>query len=82
MRQCDRVGNQYGQLAAKCRVLDRVSNGVAWMPHGWLFDLQGQSRSANALTPEMPTDWGDGSGFYDAFAKVSLLGDEPQNGSH
>jgi len=52
------------------------------MPHGWLFDLQGQRRSASALTPEMPTDWGNGGGFYDAFAKVSLLGDEPQNGSH
>jgi hypothetical protein len=25
----------------------------------------------NVLTPEEPTDWGGGSGFYDAFVEVA-----------
>jgi hypothetical protein len=34
------------------------------MPFGGAF-------AVNELTPEMPTDWGGGSGFYDAFVEVS-----------
>ena len=30
----------------------------------------GQRLSVNVLTPEEPTDWGGGSGLYDAFVEV------------
>jgi hypothetical protein len=29
-------------------------------------------RAVNVLTAEEPTDWGGGSGFYDAFVEVAL----------
>ena len=31
----------------------------------------GTRRSVNALTAEEPTDWGGGSGLYDAFVEVA-----------
>jgi anaerobic selenocysteine-containing dehydrogenase len=66
-----RVANGQGSLTAECRVSERVRPGVAWMPFGGNLDAQGQACSANTLTPEEPTDWGGGSGFYDAFVEVS-----------
>ena len=66
-----RVWNGLGELVAICRVSDRVRAGVAFLPYGGAHDADGQRRSANALTPEEPTDWGEGSGFYDAFVEVA-----------
>ena len=40
------------------------------MPFGGSVDADDQRRSVNALTPEEPTDWGGGSGLYDAFVEV------------
>jgi hypothetical protein len=40
------------------------------MPFGGLNDAAGARRSVNMLTPEEPTDWGGGSGFYGAFVEV------------
>jgi len=54
-------------------VSDRVRPGVAWMPFGGFMDASGARRSVNVLTLEEPTDWGGGSGFYDAFVEVSAL---------
>ncbi len=65
-----RVFNDGGELTALCHVSDRVRPGVASMPFGAMRDLHGARRSANALTPEEPTDWAGGSGFYDAFVSV------------
>ena len=64
------VRNGCGEVRAVCRVSDRVRPGVAWMPFGGFLDADGQRRSVNALTPEEPTDWGGGSGLYDAFVEV------------
>jgi anaerobic selenocysteine-containing dehydrogenase len=64
------VRNRSGDLRAVCRVSDRVRPGVAWMPFGGLVDADGQRRSVNLLTPEEPTDWGGGSGLYDAYVEV------------
>lgn len=66
-----RVSNDQGELLAECRVSKRVRAGVAWMPFGGIGDRSGSDRSVNLLTPEEPTDWGGGSGFYDAFVRVA-----------
>jgi anaerobic selenocysteine-containing dehydrogenase len=58
------------EVRAVCRVSDRVRPGVVWMPFGGLTDATGQRRSVNTLTAEEPTDWGGGSGLYDAFVEV------------
>ncbi len=64
------VRNGFGEVRAVCRISDRVRPGIAWMPFGGSVDADGQRRSVNALTPEEPTDWGGGSGLYDAFVEV------------
>jgi len=68
-----RVWNALGEVQAMCRISDRVQRGIAWMPFGGLTDAKGQRQSVNTLTAEEPTDWGGGSGFYDAFIEVSPI---------
>jgi len=64
------VRNGRNEVRAICRISDRIRPGVAWMPFGGLTDADGQRRSVNVLTAEEPTDWGGGSGLYDAFVEV------------
>lgn len=64
------VSNHQGSLAAECRISGRVRQGVVWMPFGGFGDATGNPLSVNILTPEEPTDWGGGSGFYDTFVTV------------
>jgi anaerobic selenocysteine-containing dehydrogenase len=64
------VRGSRGELKAVCRISDRVRPGVAFMPYGGLHDAEGVRRSVNLLTAEEPTDWGGGSGLYDAFVEV------------
>jgi anaerobic selenocysteine-containing dehydrogenase len=64
------VHNERGELRAMCRISERVRPGVAWMPFGGLTDANGAQQSVNVLTAEEPTDWGGGSGLYDAFVEV------------
>jgi len=66
-----RVWNDRGEVRAVCTVSDRVRPGVAWMPFGGFQDAGGTRRSVNELTAEEPTDWGGGSGLYDAFVEVA-----------
>lgn len=66
-----RVWNAGGELVAVCRISDRLRPGVAFLPFGGVHDALGRRCGANALTPEEPTDWGGGSGFYDAFVEVA-----------
>ena len=66
-----RVTSERGELQAVCRISDRVRPGIAWMPFGGLHDGSGVRHSVNMLTAEEPTDWGGGSGLYDAFVEVS-----------
>jgi anaerobic selenocysteine-containing dehydrogenase len=65
-----RVWNDRGEVRAVCAISERVRPGVAWMPFGGFLDAAGERRSVNALTAEEPTDWGGGSGLYDAFVEV------------
>ena len=65
-----RVWNERGEVRAVCSVSDRVRPGVAWMPFGGFTDAAGARHSVNTLTPVEPTDWGGGSGLYDAFIEV------------
>jgi anaerobic selenocysteine-containing dehydrogenase len=65
------VRSERGEVRALCVVSDRVRRGVAWMPFGGFTDAAGRRQSVNVLTPEEPTDWGGGSGFYDTFVEVS-----------
>ncbi len=71
-----RVWSERGEVRAVCRVSDRVRPGVAFMPFGGLTDGAGEQRSVNALTAEEPTDWGGGSGLYDAFVEVAFRSSE------
>jgi len=41
------------------------------MPFGGFTDAGGTRRAVNVLAAEEPTDWGGGSGFYDAFVEVA-----------
>ena len=66
-----RVSGHGGDVRAVCRVSDRLRPGVAWMPFGGLHDAAGARQSVNLLTAEEPTDWGGGSGLYDAFVEVA-----------
>jgi anaerobic selenocysteine-containing dehydrogenase len=66
-----RVWNARGEVRAVCAVSPRVRPGIAFMPFGGLTDAAGAPQSVNVLTPEEPTDWGGGSGFYDAFVEVA-----------
>jgi anaerobic selenocysteine-containing dehydrogenase len=66
------VFNEQGSVLAACRISQRVRPGVVWMPFGGWGDAMGNACSVNSLTPEEPTDWGGGSGFYDAFVDVKL----------
>jgi len=68
------VSNQLGSVVARCRKSDRVRPGVVWMPFGGFGDARNNACSVNAVTPEEPTDWGGGSGFYDAFVDVVAVG--------
>jgi len=68
-----RVWNERGEVRAVCRISDRVRPGVAWMPYGGLTDAAGRRRSVNILTAEEPTDWGGGSGLYDARVEVGAV---------
>jgi len=65
-----RVWNERGEVRAVCGVSPRVRPGIAFMPFGGLTDAAGAPQSVNVLTPEEPTDWGGGSGLYDAFVEV------------
>jgi anaerobic selenocysteine-containing dehydrogenase len=66
-----RVWNTRGEVRAVCAISPRVRPGIAFMPFGGLTDAAGAPQSVNVLTPEEPTDWGGGSGFYDAFVEVA-----------
>jgi anaerobic selenocysteine-containing dehydrogenase len=70
-----RVSSGRGEIRAVCRISDRVRPGLAWMPFGGLHDGAGARRSVNVLTAEEPTDWGGGSGLYDAFVEIQQLAD-------
>jgi anaerobic selenocysteine-containing dehydrogenase len=63
-----------GSVDAICRISDRVSRGIVWMPFGGLYDATGARQSVNALVAEEPTDWGGGSGLYDTFVEVTRAG--------
>ena len=65
-----RVSNLLGELTAVCHITDRTRPGVAFMPFGSLTDARSVNGGVNLLTPVAPTDWGGGSGFYDAFVEV------------
>ncbi len=68
------VANERGELLAIAVVTDRVRPGVVWIPFGGWGDAADRAQSVNVLTPEEPTDWGGGSGFYDAFVSVRSAG--------
>lgn len=68
-----RVSNRFGEVHAHCRISQRLRPGIAWMPFGHLEDASGVPRSVNVLTDEAPTDWGGGTGYYDAFVEVEAV---------
>ena len=73
------VFNEQGTVIAICRISERVGPGLAWMPFGGLGDAEGNPNSINILTPEEPTDWGGGSGFYDTFVEITEYQRDPRH---
>ena len=65
------ISNQQGEIAAWAHVSSHVPQGAASLPFGGLKDALGRPRHVNLLTPEEPTDWAGGSGFYDTFVHVN-----------
>ena len=72
--QLVRVSSDLGELQAICRISDVVGRGVASMPFGTLTDAAGTAHGVNVLTPEAPTDWGGGCGYYSARVVVEAAG--------
>ncbi|PLK27481.1 molybdopterin-dependent oxidoreductase [Novosphingobium sp. TH158] len=68
-----RVHNRLGEVHALCRISQRLRPGLAWMPFGHLEDASGLRRGVNVLTDEAETDWGGGSGLYDAFVEIEAV---------
>jgi anaerobic selenocysteine-containing dehydrogenase len=65
-----RVTNELGSVIAVCSVRESVRPGVASMLFGSSRDADSCAGGVNVLTPEAPTDWGGGSGFYSAMVEV------------
>ncbi|MFM8250007.1 MAG: molybdopterin-dependent oxidoreductase [Planctomycetota bacterium] len=72
------VMNGCGSVRAGLQISEDVQPGVVWMPFGGHTDASGAFRSVNQLTPEEPTDWAGGSGFYDAFVDVKKIDREKE----
>jgi anaerobic selenocysteine-containing dehydrogenase len=66
-----RVFNSRGEILVRARVGDRVRPGVVALPHGWWATLSPGNSSANALTPDDLTDWGEGGAFHDTLVQVA-----------
>ncbi|MEM7769943.1 MAG: molybdopterin oxidoreductase family protein [Cyanobacteria bacterium P01_A01_bin.37] len=64
------VFNDRGQITIRIRVGDRVRPGVVSMPSGWWASLSPDGSSANALTADGLSDWGNGGDFYDTLVEV------------
>ena len=71
-----------GTSAARCAPCARCPTASARASHGCRSagssDAGGTRRAVNVLTAEEPTDWGGGSGFYDAFVEVAPAEPHPQ----
>jgi anaerobic selenocysteine-containing dehydrogenase len=65
-----RVTNELGSVIAICSVCESVRPGVASMLFGSSRDADSCAGGVNVLTPEAPTDWGGGSGYYSAMVEV------------
>lgn len=65
-----RVFNDRGEVVVRARLGDRVRPGVVSLPHGWWASLSPGDSSANALTSDDLTDWGEGGAFHDTLVQV------------
>ncbi|MEM9007502.1 MAG: molybdopterin oxidoreductase family protein [Cyanobacteria bacterium P01_F01_bin.86] len=64
------VFNDRGRVKLRARVSDRVRPSVVSMPSGWWASLSPVGVSANALTADGLSDWGNGGDFYDTLVEV------------
>ena len=66
-----RVFNDRGSVKIRVRVSDRVRPSVVSMPSGWWASLSPGGASANALTADGLSDWGNGGDFHDTLVEVA-----------
>ena len=66
-----RVFNDRGSVKIRVRVSDRVRPNVVSMPSGWWASLSPGAASANALTADGLSDWGNGGDFHDTLVEVA-----------
>ena len=64
------VFNERGKVVLQARISGKVKQGVACMPQGFWPSLMEGGSSANALTPQMLTDMGDGPAYQETRAQV------------
>lgn len=64
-----RVANDRGHLDLPARLSDRLRPGVALVPWGWW----GEDCSANVLTNDRATDWGNGVAYLDTRVEVATV---------
>lgn len=66
-----KVYNERGQVMITARIQEKVRPGVVCMPQGFWQSLLKGGSSANALTPDLLTDMGDGSALQEARVEVT-----------
>ena len=65
-----KVYNQRGNVQLIARIRNRVLPGIVCMPQGFWPSLMKGGSSANALTPDLLTDMGDGSALQETRVQV------------
>ena len=65
-----KVFNKDGRVLITARISKKVRKGVVCMPQGFWPSLMNGNSSANALTPEMLTDMGNGAALQEAMVNV------------
>ena len=68
-----RVFNDRAELRLPVRVSTRLQPGVVSIPWGWWAHQHPDGRTANDLTNNTLTDWGEGAAFYDTLVEIAAI---------
>ncbi len=66
-----RVWNERGEVLVPVRVSERLREGVVAVPWGWWHDQHRGGGSANSLTNDALTDWGEGVAYSSTLVAVA-----------
>jgi len=68
-----RVFNNRAELRLPVRISTRLQPGVVSIPWGWWSQHHPDGRTANDLTNNTLTDWGEGAAFYDTLVEIATV---------